>query len=161
MAPVALMMPLTAARAASFALQVEVDVTLGESGGSPEIAESLEQCRQFAEMAGQAVGKDGRVRTPELDLDAPGAHQVVEHAPPVGLVGDAAHGVRDVPVEPGEEAEAVLARKVAPAVAAGAGHAAGLASRDRVALEDGDLKAPLGELVGGAESGHTPPTTTT
>ena len=75
----------------------------------------------------------------------------------VGVAGerDAPHRVRDVVVEAGEEAEAVLAGQVATAAGGGAGHrdAARLAA-ERVALVDGDVEAALDELVGGGEAGH-------
>ena len=68
---------------------------------------------------------------------------------------DPPHRVRDVPVEAGEETEAVLGRQVGAAAGGGAGHgqAARLAAGDVARLEDDDLEAALGELVGGGQAG--------
>jgi hypothetical protein len=63
-----------------------------------------------------------------------------------GAIRDAAHGVDDVFVEAGEEAEAVFAGEVAAALSAGArvGDAAGFAAEDGFAFVDLDEKAALG-----------------
>ena len=82
--------------------------------------------------------------------------EMVEDAVGTGARRDAAHGVRQVLVEPWEEAEAVLGRQIGPAVSArfGRRHAAGLAAGDAAVLEDGDVETPLGELVGGGHPRH-------
>lgn len=69
--------------------------------------------------------------------------------------GDAAHGVRQVPVEAREEAEAVLPGQGPAAARAGSRyvHRARLAAEHVVVLVDGDGVAAFGEFVGDAESG--------
>lgn len=69
--------------------------------------------------------------------------------------GDPAHGVRQVPVEAREEAEAVLAGKRLAVTRSGPGdvHGAGLAAESVVVLVDRDLVAAFGEFVGRAEAG--------
>jgi hypothetical protein len=80
-------------------------------------------------------------------------------ATPLRLSGnrDARHGVGQVAVEGWEEAEAVLAGQVAPAVAAAERHeaAAGLAAGGARGLVNGDLEAALSQLVRRAQPGHT------
>src|SRR5436305_1054850 len=78
---------------------------------------------------------------------------------PATVVGDPAHGVGEVPVEAGEEAEAVLAREVQPRWLARARdrNAAGLATRQRPLLVDGDLEAALDQFVGGTHARHATP----
>ena len=72
-----------------------------------------------------------------------------------GPVWDPAHGVGDVAVEAGEEAEAVFAGQVAAAVLARPGHreAPGLAAWDGKQLVDLDVEAALDQFMGGAEAG--------
>jgi hypothetical protein len=74
----------------------------------------------------------------------------------VTVDADAAHRVRHVAVEAGEEAEAVLGRQVAAAVGPRArdGQAARLAAETVARLVDGDREPALGELVCGGETRH-------
>jgi hypothetical protein len=83
------------------------------------------------------------------------AAEVAPDAVGVAGEGDAAHGVRQVPVEAGEEAEAVLAGKGFAAAGGRARevHRAGLASEGVVVLVDGDGVAAFGEFMGGAQTG--------
>jgi hypothetical protein len=68
---------------------------------------------------------------------------------------NAAHRVRDVPIEPREEAEAVLARQIPPSAGAGSlqGETARLAASHREQLVDLDLEAALDQFVRGAQAG--------
>ena len=86
-----------------------------------------------------------------------GVDEVVVDAVLVCLVRRSPHRVRDVVVEAGEEAEAVLAGERPAPAGRGAGDrdAARLAA-ERLALVDRDLEAALGELVRGCQPGHPP-----
>jgi hypothetical protein len=131
------------------------DVVAQVLGGEAEVfgeeePESLEQ----VPGGGGEVGGDEQLALPlPGDLRLRGVNQVVKDRRPV--VGDASHRVRDVAVEPREEAEAVLAGEVRAPVRAGVGHpqAAGLPARLGVHFVNDDLEPALGELVGGGHAG--------
>src|SRR5262249_13254051 len=90
---------------------------------------------------------------------ARGGGEVVVNAARVAPERDALHRVGQVAVERREEAEAVLARQVAPPVAPGARDedAARLATRPGRRLVDRDLEPALGELVGVGEAANAAP----
>ena len=102
------------------------------------------------------------------DADARGRYQVIGHLATVER-RNAAHGVDDVLIEPGEKPEAVLAgqvvldrsnsgvRNLMPAAAGAVVHdrnAARLAARDVAPFEDHDLEAALDEFLRGAHARH-------
>ena len=86
-----------------------------------------------------------------------GRDEVVQDAARVVAKRDARHRVVDVPVEPGEEPESVLAGEQLAAIdrAVRDRDAAGLAAENRLALEDANLEAPFSKLVRSAQAADT------
>ena len=80
-----------------------------------------------------------------------GGHQLVEDVVAGPRAGNPLHRVRQVAIEAGEEAEAVLGRQVVAPVGPGSGYpvAARLAAEARAAFVDGDREAALDQLVRG------------
>ena len=111
-----------------------------EAGDEREVLERLRQVRGRQQLvAALALGEQ----------HALGAHEVAVDADPP-------HRVRDVAVEAGEEAEAVLGRQVAAAVGPRArdGQAARLAAEAVARLVDRHREAALGQLVRGGQTRH-------
>ena len=117
------------------------------------IAQEAGEHREVLSGLREVPRGDDLVGATGLGEQNPGrADEVVAHGP--ALERDSPHRVGQVAVEAGEEAKAVLARQVRPAAGARAGHrhAARLAAGSVALLMDGDVEAPLGQLVSSAEA---------
>ncbi|MEY9993424.1 hypothetical protein ABIE67_005456 [Streptomyces sp. V4I8] len=136
----------------------------GEAGAEVQHREELVADPAEGEVAGAGRGGDAAEREVQVGAAAGAGEQglgaadeVVVDAVRVAGDRDAAHGVRQVPVEAGEEAEAVLGGEVGAAAGRRArdGHRARLAAEGVVVLVDGDGVAAFGEFVGGAQAGDS------
>ncbi len=122
--------------------------------GDQRLTQRLRVEHDRIDPAGHRRIRTASARKPRLR----GAHEVVPHTVGIAREGDAAHRVRHVVIEAGEEPEAVLARQRPPAALPGPGHRdAPALTAERFALVDGDLEAALRQFVRGSEPGHPTP----
>ncbi|GHH88367.1 hypothetical protein GCM10017771_33330 [Streptomyces capitiformicae] len=136
----------------------------GEAGAEVEGGEDLVADPGRGDVAGGGWGGGPAEREVQVGAAAGAgeeglgaAAEVAANTVGVAREGDAAHGVRQVPVEAGKEAEAVFAGEGFASALRRAGdvHRAGLAAEGVVVLVDGDGVAAFGEFVGGAEAGDS------
>src|SRR5688572_2555180 len=125
----------------------EVEVT------AEQPADIVQRHADVVDRPWRSCGDVDRPAAEAGERDAGGVDQIVGHS--AVAARNPAHRVGDVAVEAGEEAEAVFARKVRPAVRTGAGNAEapGLAAGNRQQLVDLDVELTLDQFMRSAEPG--------
>jgi hypothetical protein len=122
--------------------------------------EIVEQRQKGGPEIVQGLRKSGDPDRIDLALarkqDPRGLHEVIATVGAAHPERDSAHGIGDVLVEPREEAETVLSRKIHASANAATGyrHAARLAAESGIALVHRYRKAAFGQLMRRAESAH-------